>query len=112
MRKQPVTVANRRFDSMKEAARAKNLHPATLRYRCYSETERMRPFKIVRPKVNRPNKRAKGVIVVAGGRRFKSFVGAAFFYGVSDSTIRARCASDRYTSYYLWDTIRNCEVTL
>lgn len=112
MRKQPVRVGMRRFKSITTACQASNLPYSTLRYRCFAESESMRNYEVERPLQNGRNKRVKGVVVIAKGRRVPSYAVAAAFYGVSINTIRARVMSDSYTSYYLWDTRINQEVIL
>lgn len=110
MHKQPVRVGLRRFISITQASSTLRMAYSTLRYRCISHTERMENYEMERPIRNRPNKRVKGVVVVARGRRFESIVVAAAFYGVSPKTIRNRIMDESQTSYFLWDEKNKREI--
>ncbi len=110
MHKQPVRVGFRRFISITQASSTLRMAYSTLRYRCFSTTQRMDNYEALNPIRNRPKKRVKGVVVVARGRRFESIAVAAAFYGVSPSTIRSRIMDESQTSYFLWDEKNKREV--
>lgn len=100
-RKQPVLINGRHFKSLVTAAAAHRCAHSTVHYRVYSDDPKWRGWKIIKPRLNRRKARVAGVVVVARGRRFSSYVQAGFVLGLHPTLIRARCMDDRYTSYFL-----------
>ncbi len=100
-RKQPVNINGRHFTSLVTAASTHRCAASTVHYRVYSDDPRWRGWKLVKPRLNRRKARVAGVVVIARGRRFNSYVQAGFMLGMHPTQVRARVMDDSYTSYYL-----------